>query len=49
MLEVVRVIAAMTTRALEDRVVVRVDMAGGAHSASIAMRSGELGVLGVVE
>jgi len=48
-LEVVRVIAAVTTRALENRVIVRVDVAGRANSTSIAVAGRELRVLGMVK
>jgi len=48
-LEIVRVIATMASRALEDGVVVRVDMAGRANSARIAVVDRELRVLRMVE
>ena len=48
-LEIVRVIAAMASRALEDGVIVRVDVAGRANSARIAVVNRELRVLCMVE
>lgn len=48
-LEIVRVVAAMASCALEDGVVVRVDVAGRANSARIAVIGWELCVLGMVE
>ena len=48
-LEVVRVVASVAARALEDRVVVRVDVAGRANIARSAMTRGELRVLGVIK
>jgi hypothetical protein len=48
-LEIIRVIAAMATGALEDGVVVRIDMAGGAHVIRIAVIRRELRVLRVIE
>ena len=49
MLEVVRVVASVAARTLEDRVVVRVDVAGRANVARSAMTRGELRVLRVIE
>jgi len=48
-LEIIRVIAAMTSGALEDGVVVRIGVAGRAHIAGIAMAGREWRVLGVVK
>lgn len=48
-LEIVRVITAMARRALEDGVVVRVDMACGAHVVRIAMVCRKLRVLRMVK
>ena len=48
-LEVVRVVAAMASRALEDGVIVRVDVAGRANSSRIAVIGWEQCVLGMVE
>lgn len=48
-LEIIGVVAAMATGALEDGVVVRVGVAGRADAAGIAMAGGKLRVLGVVE
>ena len=49
MVEVVGVIAAVASGALEDRIVVGVCVARQAHAARVAMVDGELRVLGVVE
>ena len=49
MLEVLRVIAAMTSGALEDGVVVRIGVARRAHVAGIAVAGRERRVLGVVK
>jgi len=48
-LEIIRVIAAMTSGALEDGVVVRIGVAGRAHIAGIAMAGREWRVLGVAK
>ena len=48
-LEIVRVVAAMASRALEGGVIVRVDVASRANSARIAVVDRELRVLGMVE
>ena len=48
-LEIIRVIAAMTSGALEDGVVVRIGVAGRAHIAGIAMAGRESCVLRVIE
>jgi len=48
-LEVIRVVAAVTSRALEDRVVIGIDVARRAHPASVAVTGRELGVLRMVE
>ena len=48
-LEIVRVVAAMATRALEDGVVIRVDVAGGADVVGVAVAGRERRVLGVIE
>jgi len=48
-LEIVRVVAAMASRALENGVIVRVDVAGRANSARIAVIGWELRVLCMVE
>ena len=48
-LEVVWVVASVAAGALEDRVVVRVDVAGRANIARSAMVRGELRVLGVIK
>ena len=47
--EVGRVIPAMTSRALENRIVVGVDVAGGAHIIGAAVIGGESRVLRVIE
>lgn len=47
--EIVRVVAAVASRALEGGVVVRIDMAGRTHSVSIAVINRELRILGVIE
>lgn len=49
MLEIVRIVAPVATRALEDRVVIRVGMAGGTHSPGVTVTGWELRVLRVVE
>lgn len=48
-LEVIGVVAAVATRALEYRVVVRIRMAGGANAVCVAMVDRELRVLRVIE
>jgi len=48
-LEIVRIIAAMAASALEDGIVVRVDMAGRAHVVRVTVVGRELGVLRVIE
>lgn len=48
-LEVLRVVAAMTAGALEDGVVIRICVARRAHVAGIAMAGGERRVLGMVK
>lgn len=48
-LEIVRVIATMASRALEDGVIVRVDVAGRANSARIAVVNRERRVLRVIK
>ena len=48
-LEIGWVIAAMASGALEDGIVVRIDMARGAHVIRVAMRGRELCVLRVIE
>ncbi len=48
-LEIVGVIAAMASRALEDGVVVRIRMARGAHVIGVAVAGRELRVLSVIE
>ena len=48
-LEVIRVVATVTTGALEDRVIIRIDMAGRTHVVRPTMRCGELRELTVVE
>ena len=48
-LEIIRVIAAMTSGALEDGIVVRVGVAGRAHIAGVAMAGREWRVLRVVK
>ena len=48
-LEVIRVIAAMASRALEDGVIVGVDMAGRAHTAGVAVARRKLRVLRMVK
>ena len=47
--EVVRVVAAMASRALEHRVVIRIRMAGRAHTVGVAVAGRERRVLGVIE
>ena len=47
--EVRRVVAAMALRALEDRVVVRIGVACGAHAVGVAVINRELRVLRMVE
>jgi hypothetical protein len=49
MMEIVRVVPAMAAGALKDRVVVRVDVAGGANIVGSAVVRGKLRVLRVVE
>ena len=48
-LEIVRIVAAMAPGALEDGVVIRVDMARRAHFVGVAVGDRKLRVLGVVE
>lgn len=49
MVEVIRVVASMTLRALEDRIIVRVDVASRAHAICVPVIRGELRVLRVIE
>lgn len=49
MLEIIGVVAAVASRALEDGVVVRIRMARGAHVVGIAVTGRELRVLPVIE
>ena len=48
-LEIGGIIAAVASGALEDGIVVRIDMARGAHVVGVAMAGGELCVLRMVE
>ena len=48
-MEISGIVAAMTARALEDRIVVRVGVACGANAVGVAVVRRELRVLGVVE
>lgn len=48
-LEVVGIVSAMASRALEDGVVVRIDVACRAHAIGVPVSNGELGVLRVIE
>ena len=47
--EIVRIVAAMAARALEDRIVIRVRVARGASTVGVAMVHREPGVLRVIE
>ena len=49
MLEIVGVVTAVTTGALEDGVVIRVDVAGGANVIRVAVTGWKWRVLGVIE
>ena len=47
--EIARIVSSVAARALEDGIVVRVRVAGGAHAVSVAMIDGELRILRVIE
>jgi hypothetical protein len=49
MMEIIRIVAAVTAGALEDRVVIRIRMAGRAHAVRVAMTPREGRVLRVIE